>query len=143
MTFDELLGNLERKLGAGTLPRDADGGCVLRFADGVHARLFMQGRSRLYLEGELEPLPRQPAEAEQLLRQVLGRAIARFRDRPETIALDEASDRLVIYRRLELDGLTHLEFEQELAEFLDQIETWRAPPPTSRGMIPSPMMIFP
>lgn len=144
MTFDELLETLGRKLGVKDLPREADGGCTLRFADGIRARLFTQGRNRLFLEGELATLPRSPAESEQVLRQALGRAMVRLRERPEIVALDETGERLVMYRRLELDGLGHQSFEQELTEFLDQVEQWKAPPAPSRGSMPSPMtMIFP
>lgn len=143
MTFAELLAHLAGKLRVDALAPDAEGQCRLVFEGGLVTRLFPHGRNLLYLEGELGLLPDRPGEAEQALRQTLGRATALMLDRPEIVALDEEKNSLVLYRKFALDTLTPEDFDTEFAAFLNEMELWRNRQEAAPAAPPMPMMIFP
>ncbi|HET6467214.1 MAG TPA: CesT family type III secretion system chaperone [Geminicoccaceae bacterium] len=143
MQPDTLLGELAKKLGAGTLAPDGEGRVRLDFADGLVVDLYFPARGQMYAEALLERLPERPAEAEAAMRKALRRALAALRDRQEALALDRAGNGLVIWRRFMIDEASFAELETDLADFLDEVDAWRnaAEPPRQVG--PMTMMLFP
>lgn len=144
MRYDELVGRLGAALGEAELAPDGEGRVALHFQGGLALTIRPLGRGQVVLEAPLDTLPEGPFEREQLVRRTLERALGRLHDNPETVALDAAADRLVLHRRIDIEQQDFKAIEEQLGQFLDQVEAWsskrserprQAPPPT--------MMIFP
>jgi hypothetical protein len=143
MQPDALLVELAKKLRVRALVPDPDGCVRLRFADGVAVELRFPARGQMFAEAEIEKLPKAPAEIEATMRRWLRRALGSLRNRPETLALDEAGGRLVIWRRIMIDEPGFADIESELTDFLDEVDAWRNAAEAPRSVGPMTMMLFP
>ncbi len=143
MTPESLFQQLAAKLGVAALAPDAQGRVRLDFADLPPIALAMPARGQLYAEAEIDRLPPRPSEAEAMARRYLGRSLGTMRDRQEVLAVDGSGERLVLFRRFDIDSLSFADFEADFAEFLDQVDLWKASSAPARPMAPPSLMIFP
>jgi hypothetical protein len=143
LTPEDLLSRLAGKLRVPALRPDAEGRVRLDFADGPAIELAIPVRGQLYAEAELDRLPARPSEAEALMRRLMARSLGTLRDRPEVLALDSAGQRLVLFRRFDIDAASFAEFEAGFTDFLDQVERWKASAAPVRPIGPASVMIFP
>lgn len=143
MTPDSLFEQLAAKLGAAALKPDAQGRVHLDFADLPPVQLAVPARGQLYAEAEIDRLPPRPSEAEAVARRYLGRSLGTMRDREEVLAVDASGERLVLFRRFDIDSLSFADFETDFSDFLDQVELWKASSSPVRTMAPPSLMIFP
>ncbi len=143
MRYDELVARLGRTLGESGLAPDGEGRIALAFQGGLDLTIRPLGRGQVVVEAPLEALPEAAFEREQLLRRTMERALGRVLEHPEVVALDEAAERLVLHRRLDIERLDYPAIEAALGEFLDQVEAWRGRRVEQPRQPPPPMMIFP
>ncbi len=143
MTPESLYSQLAAKLKVPALRPDAQGRVTLDFVDGPPIVLAIPARGQLYAEAELERLPARPSDTEALMRRLLGRSLGTLRERPEVLALDGDGQRLILYRRFDIDALSFADFEADFTEFLDQVERWKASSAPARPIGPASLMIFP
>jgi hypothetical protein len=143
MQPDALLADLARKLRVRALLPDPEGRVRLRFADGLTVELWFPARGQMFAEAEIEKLPKAPADVEATMRRWLRRSLASLRDRPETLALDRAGERLTIWRRFTIDDAAFADIESELTDYLDEVDAWRNAAEAPRSVGPMTMMLFP
>lgn len=143
MRFDDLTRRLAETFGGEPLPTDGEGRIELAFEGGLIVHLWPAGRGQVIIDTRLEALPEAPAERERALRKALERSLARLRDHPEILALDEASGQLHLYRKIDIDKAEFASFSEALAEFLDIADLWRGRTVERPRMAPPPLMIFP
>lgn len=143
MTPESLFEQLAAKLGVAALKPDPQGRVRLDFADLPPIEFAVPARGQLYAEAEIDRLPARPSEAEAMARRYLGRSLGTMRDRQEVLAVDGSGERLVLFRRFDIDQLSFVDFEADFSEFLDQIELWKASSVPARPMAPPSLMIFP
>ena len=113
MTPESLYSQLAAKLKVPALRPDAQGRVTLDFVDGPPIVLAIPARGQLYAEAELERLPARPSDTEALMRRLMGRSLGTLRERPEVLALDSAGQRLILYRRFDIDTLSFADFEAD------------------------------
>ena len=143
MTPESLFSQLAAKLGVPALKPDAGGRVRLDFADGPAIELTAPARGQLYAEAEIDRLPQRQTEAEAMLRRYLGRSLGTMRAKLEVLAVDATAERLVLFRRFDIDAASFADFETDFTEFLDQVEAWKASASPSRPIGPASLMIFP
>lgn len=143
LTPESLFAQLAAKLGVPALKPDAQGRVRLDFTDGPAIELVVPARGQLYAEAEIDRLPARPSEAEAMVRRYLGRSLGTMRDRLEVLAVDASGERLVLFRRFDIDTASFADFEADFTEFLDQVEVWKASAAPARPIGPASLMIFP
>ena len=143
MTPESLFAQLAGKLGVAALKPDAQGRVRLDFADLPPIELAVPARGQLYAEAEIGRLPPRPGEAEAMARRYLGRSLGTMRDRLEVLAIDAGGERLVLFRRFDIDSASFADFEADFTEFLDQVEAWKDSAAPARPLGPPSLMIFP
>lgn len=143
MTPETLFAQLAFKLGVAALKPDAQGRVRLDFADGPAIELAVPARGQIYAEAEIDRLPPRPSDAEAMMRRYLGRSLGTMRDRLEVLAADASGERLVLFRRFDIDSVSFADFESDFIEFLDQVEAWKASAAPVRPVGPPSLMIFP
>lgn len=138
------LDHLGRKLGGDPLVPDADGRVRLAFDGGLELVLVPAARGRLVAEVGLGALPAAAGPREERLRLLLGRALAMMKEAEEVVALDEGGERLLLWRLLDLPGLTPAALEEAVARVLDRAEWLRGESvPAAAARPTGPVLFFP
>jgi hypothetical protein len=121
--LEELLGELGRKTGLGTLALDSNGVCALGFGEELTLHLFAEdGAERTLLYVPLGPLP---AERRHELQQAMLEANLRD-DLPGALGLDHRTGEAMLACRIRLEEIDYSTFEQLLERLVAAGLTWQA-----------------
>ncbi len=126
MNAVDLVTQLVQRLGWEMPPQDADGRSILSFDGDLNVALYAETRHRLLAEGVLFDLPEDPQQADALVAKILQINLAGMRRRRQVLALDEAQGRVILYRRFDSQTISLEKFETALADFIDDMEQFRA-----------------
>jgi hypothetical protein len=114
--------------------------------DDIEIALFQSGES-IYLEGQLEAIPADRQQAEDLLERTLRLHLARLQEHQEVICIDSQENSLVLFRLLPARLLRLADLEKALEAFVNALEFWTGEisQPPARTLAPPPQMrmLFP
>lgn len=126
MNAVDLMTQLVQRLGWEMPPQDAAGRSILSFDGDLNVALYPETRHRLLAEGVLFDLPEDPQQAEALAAKILQINLAGMRRRRQVLALDETQGRVILFRRFDSQAISLEKFETALADFIDDMEQFRA-----------------
>lgn len=119
---------------------DAKGRYYLTFDHSLEVVLF-QVYDRIYLEGQLEPVPAERIQAEDVLKRCLQTQLTRLREHQEIVSIDLDRGVLLLFRELPTRDLGFSGFERALEGFVNALAFWRCEP-GSGASTPPPLPVM-
>ena len=126
MVLDQLILEVAKRCGFPDPRQDPAGSCRLDFAGDLSVSVLRNGVDSLWLLGEVLDIAEVRNGRTQLLQACLKRMAAYALRESTAMALDPEGSKLLLVQRIPDEGQVPDRFADQLADFLNQVEIWRA-----------------
>jgi len=105
----------------------------LTFKGGISCRVFALQEPRFIVEGVVSTISADEWQAKTDLQQLLQVSLSQFHNSKETLAFDESTEQIVIFRSGNAEEISEADFDALIERFVNRLEYWQriAKPATS------------
>lgn len=131
MSVVDLVRGFEQRWGATVVEEEEKFRLV--FKGGISCRVFALHGPRFIVEGEIATLTEDEWQAKTNIQQLLQVSLSQFHNCKETLAFDQSSGQIVIFRAGNAEEISEADFDALIERFVNRIEYWQrvARPATS------------
>ena len=97
----------------------------LTFKGGISCRIFALQGSRFIIEGDIGAIPADDWQARTDLQQLLQVSLSQFHNARETLAFDESTEQIVIFRAENAEEISEADFDALIERFVNRLEYWQ------------------
>ena len=131
MTIVDLVRGFEQRWGTPVVEEQEK--FILTFKGGISCRVFALQGTRFIVEGDVAVISADEWQAKTDLQQLLQVSLSQFHNSKETLAFDESSRQIVIFRAGNAEEVNEADFDALIERFVNRLEYWQrvAKPATS------------